>query len=150
MTTLAWEEAAERIGGPEMARVLLVDDNPTSRLTLQTLLKAGGYNVESAASAAEAVEKLDERVYELVLSDLWMESPEAGYRVIAHARTMEYRPATAILTTYQSDSTGDRVAGDPLLVEPQDVPGLLTKIAHLISSRASRNVARSMRFGFTG
>ena len=60
----------------ELARVLLVDDDLTSRLTLQAVLEAGGYFVDSAASAAEAVGKLDERQYELVLSDLQMESPK--------------------------------------------------------------------------
>jgi PleD family two-component response regulator len=38
-----------------LARVLLVDDNTAARLTLQTVLEAGGYRVDSAASAAEAV-----------------------------------------------------------------------------------------------
>ena len=37
----------------ELARVLLVDDNPASRLTLQTVLEASGYKVDAAASAAE-------------------------------------------------------------------------------------------------
>ncbi len=41
----------------DLARVLLVDDDPTSRLTLKTVLEAGGYTVDSAASAAEAVGK---------------------------------------------------------------------------------------------
>src|SRR5437762_13175708 len=86
----------------ELARVLLVDNNPTSRLTLKTVLEAGGYNVDSAASAAEAVGKLDEGEYELVLSDLQMESPQAGLQVIAHARIMEYKPATALVKTYQN------------------------------------------------
>src|ERR1700689_3347605 len=86
----------------ELARVLLVDDDPTSRLTLKTVLEAGGYHVDSAASAAEAVGKLDEGEYELVLSGLQLESPEAGLQVIAHARMMMYKPATAILTTYQN------------------------------------------------
>src|SRR5437762_14329908 len=86
----------------ELARVLLVDNNPTSRLTLKTVLEAGGYNVDAAASAAEAVGKLDEGEYELVLSDLQMESPEAGLQVIAHARMMLYQPATALITTYQN------------------------------------------------
>src|SRR5438874_7013879 len=86
----------------DLARVLLVDDDLASRLTLKAVLEAGGYFVDSAASAAEAVGKLDERQYELVLSDLQMESPEAGYKVIAHARLMEYKPATAILTTYRN------------------------------------------------
>ncbi len=36
--------------------------------------------MDAAASAAEAVGKLDERQYELVLSDLEMESPEAGLK----------------------------------------------------------------------
>src|SRR5215469_13116344 len=90
----------------ELARVLLVDDDPASRLTLQTVLQAGGYRGDAAASAAEAVGKLDEQEYELVLSDLQMESPEAGLKVIAHARMMDYKPATAIVTTYQNADPG--------------------------------------------
>src|SRR6202167_2322452 len=86
----------------ELARVLLVDDDLASRLTLKTVLEAGGYNVDSAASAAEAVGKLNEGQYELVLSDLQMESPEAGLKVLAHARMMNYKPATALITTYQN------------------------------------------------
>src|SRR5579862_8208543 len=85
---------ASRSLGYDLARVLLVDDDPTSRLTLKTVLEAGGYHVDSAASAAEAVGKLDEGEYELVLSDLQMESPEAGLKVIGHARMMDYKPAT--------------------------------------------------------
>ena len=60
----------------EIARVLLVHDDPAARLTLQTVLEASGYRVDSAASAAEAVAKLDDQEYELVLSDLQMESPD--------------------------------------------------------------------------
>src|SRR5713226_1343560 len=95
--------------GFEVARVLVVDDDPTSRLTLQTVLEAGGYHVDSAASAAEAVGKLDEQEYELVLSDLQMESPEAGLKVLAHAKMMDYKPATAIVTTYQNANPAPRL-----------------------------------------
>jgi CheY-like chemotaxis protein len=131
----------------ELARVLLVDDDPTSRLTLQTVLEASGYHVDSAASAAEAVGKLDEQEYQLVLSDLQMESPEAGLKVLAHARMMAYKPATAIVTTYQnaksSHTTPQKQART--LVKPEDVPGLLAKVANLISERAARKVQREMR-----
>ena len=126
----------------EIARVLLVDDDPAARLTLQTVLEASGYHVDSAASAAEAVEKLDGQEYELVLSDLQMESPEAGLKVLAHARMMDYKPATAIVTTYQN---GGAKGGGSLLIEPQDVPGLLGKIAELIGGRATRQVNRELR-----
>src|SRR4029077_13901526 len=95
----------------DLARVLLVDDDPTSRLTLKTVLEAGGYNVDAAASAAEAVGKLDDGEYELVLSDLQMESPEAGLKVIAHARMMDYKPATALVTSSHDGRPGqDRLA----------------------------------------
>src|ERR1700679_1765524 len=84
----------------DLARVLLVDDDPASRITLKTVLEASGYNVDSAASAAEAVGKLEEGTYELVLSGLDLESPEAGLKVLAQARNMDYKPATALLKTY--------------------------------------------------
>jgi CheY-like chemotaxis protein len=122
--------------------VLLVDDDLTSRLTLKAVLEAGGYFVDSAASAAEAVGKLDERQYELVVSDLQMESPEAGLKVLAHARLMDYKPATAILTTYSNRTSG---SSRPVLIEPEDLPTLLSKVADLISQRAARIVHGQMR-----
>ena len=128
----------------ELARVLLVDNNPAARLTLQTVLKAGGYRVDSAASAAEAVNKMEQQEYELVLSDITMESPEAGFRVLAFARTMEYQPATAVVTAQVFSA----IASDSLkkvLVEPQGIPDLLGKVADLISRRASRRMARHLR-----
>ena len=123
------------------SRVLVVDDDPASRLTLQTVLRAGGYAVDSAASAAEALGKMDEGPYELVLSDLGMESPTAGYRVMAHARSMEYRPAMALVTTYRSSEAKGRSA----LVETEELPGLLGQVAELISDRASRQMRRAQR-----
>jgi two-component system cell cycle response regulator CpdR len=141
------EREANRCTQLELARVLLVDDNPTSRLTLQTVLEASGYHVDSAASAAEAIPMLDEQEYELVLSDLQMESPEAGLKVLAHARIMDYKPATAIVTTYQNakDQNAKPQTQARMLITPEDIPGLLGKVANLISQRAARRVQREMR-----
>lgn len=122
--------------------MLLVDDDLTSRLTLQAVLEAGGYFVDSAASAAEAVGKLDEQQYELVVSDLQMESPEAGLKVLAHARLMDYQPATAILTTYQNERPDAR---RPVLIKPEALPELLSKVADLISQRAAKIVESQLR-----
>ncbi|HUA84363.1 MAG TPA: response regulator [Bryobacteraceae bacterium] len=127
----------------DLARVLLVDDDPASRLTLKTVLEAGGYNVDSAASAAEAVGKLDDGEYELVLTDLNMESPQAGRKVIAHARIMDYKPATALITTYQNGKPG--ATRESVLIKPEDVPGLLSKVADMISLRATRRLERELR-----
>ena len=127
----------------DLARVLLVDDDPASRLTLKTVLEASGYNVDSAASAAEAVGKMDDGEYELVLTDLNMESPEAGRKVIAHARIKDYKPATAVVTTYQNGKPP--TTRGSVLIKPEDVPGLLSKVADLISLRATRRLERELR-----
>jgi CheY-like chemotaxis protein len=129
----------------DLARVLLVDDDPASRLTLKTVLEAGGYNVDSAASAAEAVGKLDAGQYELVLSDLDMESPEAGLKVLAHARIMNYKPATALITTTTYQNAKPAASRNSVLIKPEDVPGLLSKVADLISNRATRRLERELR-----
>jgi len=139
--------AAARNRSLGLARVLLVDGDLTSRLTLQTILEAGGYRVDAAASAAEAVGKLEEREYDLVLSDLQMESPEAGLKVLAHARMMDYKPATALITTYQNTKarSGSKKAAGTVLIEPEDLPELLGRVADLVSERATRRVERELR-----
>jgi CheY-like chemotaxis protein len=120
-----------------------VDDDPASRLTLQTVLEAGGYRVDSAATAAEAVEKLDDQQYELVLSDLQMESPEAGLKVIAYAQCMEYQPATALINSQANGNANHTL--ESVLIAPQDIPGLLSKVANLIARRVSRRVRKELR-----
>jgi CheY-like chemotaxis protein len=129
----------------DLARVLLVDDDPTSRVTLKKVLELGGYNVDAAASAAEAVGKLDAGQYELVLSDLQMESPEAGLKVIAHARMMDYKPATALITTYQNVRPVPARHQNSVLIKPEEIPELLSKVADLISERATRRLERELR-----
>ena len=127
----------------DLARVLVVDDDPTSRLTLQTVLQAVGYKVDAAATAAEAVGKLEDQEYALVLSDMQMESPEAGLKVLAHARMMDYKPATALITSYQN--TPRSSCAEQVLIEPEDVPGLLGSVANLIAGRISRLLKRELR-----
>lgn len=133
---------------PGMTRVLVADDNPASRLTLQTVLEAGGYRVDSAASAAEAVGLLDEQEYALVLTDLAMESPEAGLKVLEHARMKEYHPATALVHSYQQAEDAEMPTGPKMLIEPENIPELLGKVAHLIGTRVTRRMARRTRAGF--
>lgn len=137
-------------GQPEkslgLARVLVVDDDVASRLTLQTVLQASGYAVDVAASAAEAVGKMDDGQYELVLSDLGMESPDAGLKVLAHARLQDYKPATALVTAYHNSHQDE----GQVFIETEDIPTLLGHVAELIGLRASRRVERSLRLAAVG
>ena len=131
----------------ELARVLLVESDVASRLTLQTLLEACGYSVDIAVSAAEAVSKLDESTYELVLTDSEMESPGAGRGVLAYARRKEYKPATAMIHAHRDGNAGEdwKQRSPRMLVEAEDVTTFLSKVAELISLRATRRSERALR-----
>jgi CheY-like chemotaxis protein len=133
----------------DLAPVLLIDDDVASRLTLQTLLRAGGYSVDVASSAAEAIEKLDSGQYVLVLSDLGMKSPEEGLEVLAYARRKDYRPATASVKAYHGSSPLPTAREADVVVETEDVPRLLTKVADLIGNRAARRIQRQVRHAWS-
>jgi CheY-like chemotaxis protein len=130
-----------------LARVLLVHGDVASRLTLQTLLQAGGYMVDVAASSAEARLKLDEQKYELVLCDTATESTESGLGVLAYARSKEYRPATAAVTAYHKSRPrrGEPRGRQRVSVDTDQLSKLLGKVADLIGARATRRAERAMR-----
>jgi CheY-like chemotaxis protein len=123
----------------DLARVLLVHEELAPRLTLKTLLEAGGYSVDVAATPAEALSKLDEGRYELVISDAAFGNRPAGRNVLAYARVKDYRPATALLTSYKpsSGATSESTSHE-ISIQTEDVPLLLGEVAELIGARASR------------
>jgi CheY-like chemotaxis protein len=131
----------------ELARVLLVDGDLASRLTLKTLLQAGGYRVDGAASAAEAIDRLDLDQYQLVLCDLRTESQDASSRVVHYARHKEYRPAAALITSFMNmDRPAHKRDMDPqVVVNTQDVSNFLDRVAELIGLRAFRRSNRILR-----
>jgi len=121
--------------GLDLARVLVVHGELAPRLTLRTLLQAGGYAVDVAGSASEALAKLDTNAYELVLTD-----PTPGNSdVLAYARVKDYRPATAMITSSEPEPPHrPRKGGHELSIHTEDVSGLLGDVADLIALRASR------------
>jgi CheY-like chemotaxis protein len=110
-------------------------------------LQAGGYHVDSAASAAEAVNRLEADQYQLVLCDLRAESQDSSQRVLAYARQAEYRPATALITSFLNmDRQAHARDSDPhVAVNLDDVSNFLDRVAQLIGLRAFRRSNRILR-----
>jgi len=135
----SWNEPMEGEGrvALDLARVLLVHGELAPRLALQTILKAGGYAVDVAATPAEAISKLDEGRYELVLSDAELGSRPAGRNVLAYARVKDYRPATALVTSYEPIKRKSR-RSHQISIYTENLPNLLGEVAELIGVRASR------------
>ena len=124
----------------DLARVLVVHGDLAPRLALRTILQAGGYSVDIAGSPAEAISKLDANPYDLVLCDTSFDSSkEGGRNVLAYARIKEYRPATALVTSYDPTPNRRRIkGGHKFSVYTENLPGLLGEIAELIAMRACR------------
>lgn len=119
-----------------MARVLIVDDETSILKLLRTVLEASAFEVETANSAAEATSRLRHAKFDLVLTDMRMETPISGYDVVRTAQQMHPRPAIAILTAFPIPSADWRSSGaDALLVKGTDVMDLPRKLQSLLKLR---------------
>ncbi len=118
-------------------RVLLVDDEVTVLLTMKAVLEISGFEVDTAASVREAKSRLKQHEYQMVITDMRMESDAAGREVIQAARTAPYHPAVALLTAYPDDDLGDLPA-DKMLVKPMQTAILISQIEKLLAAHATK------------
>lgn len=84
-----------------MKRILVVDDDRTTRHLLRALLKKAGYQVATAQDGVEALRKIEKGGFDLVVADVWMPRMN-GLEMLARLRA-EGRQARVVVMT--SDST---------------------------------------------
>jgi DNA-binding response OmpR family regulator len=120
-------------------RILLVDDEVAVLLTLKAVLEISGFEVDTAASAREGVSKLHTREYQMLITDMRMESDAAGIEVIRAARGAAYHPAVALLTAFPvAEEDWQEMGADKLLVKPMHTQILLRQIEDLIHSHEAK------------
>ena len=120
-------------------RILLVDDEIAVLLTLKAVLEISGFDVETAASAKEGKSKILKREYDMIITDMRMESDASGIEVIRAARTAKYHPAVALLTAFPlSDEDSDAAGADKMLIKPMQTRILLQKIEKLLVSHQAK------------
>src|SRR6267378_473114 len=68
-----------------MATILIVDDRPTNRQFLLTLLGYGGHRLLEAANGAEALERVRSERPDLVITDILMPTMD-GYEFVGHLK----------------------------------------------------------------
>jgi DNA-binding response OmpR family regulator len=120
-------------------RILLVDDEVAVLLTLKAVLEISGFDVDTAASAREGVSKLHTREYQMLITDMRMESDAAGIEVIKAARSAAYHPAVALLTAFPvAEEDWQEMGADRLLVKPMHTQILLKQIEDLIHSHEDK------------
>lgn len=87
---------------PGNAPVLVIDDSLTTRMLEQSILESAGYDVDLAASAEEALEKVKRNRYALFLVDIEMPGMD-GFSFVEGTRSdPALRDVPAILVTSRS------------------------------------------------
>jgi len=120
-------------------RVLLVDDEVPVLLTMKAVLEISGFDVDTATSAHEGRSKIRAHEYQMVITDMRMESDAAGREVIQAARTADYHPAVALLTAYpMGDEEWQDMGADRMLVKPMQTPVLIRQIEKLLESHSAK------------
>ena len=116
-------------------KILVVDDSPTERHVMKTLLTSNGYEVITAASGEEGIAKAKSELPDLVLMDVVMPGLN-GYqatRTLTRDETTRNIPVIVFISKGQESDKiwGLRQGAQDYLVKPVNSQELLAKIAAL-------------------
>ena len=120
-----------------MYRTLLVDDEDAILNLLSVILGRQHFSVRTATSAQAAIALLTEEHFDLVVTDLRMETPWAGFEVAKVAQETNPRPVVAILTAFPVPGRDWRATGaDALFVKGSRPLELPTRLEELLLQHA--------------
>lgn len=128
-------------------RILLVDDDLAVLLTLKAVLEFHGFEIETATCTKDALASIESREYQMVISDLRMETEDAGLKVIRAARSQRYDPATALLTAFPPAGEQWDENSESLLIKPLGTGDLLRQIEALLVRHEDARQARQRAAG---
>jgi DNA-binding NtrC family response regulator len=125
------------IDEPSRGRILVIDDEPDIRESLEALLTNENYQVQLASNAAEGQKRLEGSTFDLVLLDLMMPD-KSGMQVLDEIRMRDRETPIFLITAYGSIEVAvnalKRGAND-YFPKPWDNEKLLIEIDRMISKR---------------
>jgi DNA-binding NtrC family response regulator len=119
-------------------RILLVDDEPSIRLTLPRVLATFGFDVTSVGTVSDALAEIRSEKFDILLSDLNLPQPNAGFTVIEAMRKAQPRCINFILTGYPADESSQRANGHDVahyFVKPVDIEEMVKTIRNKLGAQ---------------
>jgi ActR/RegA family two-component response regulator len=119
-------------------RILLVDDEETIRLTLPPILERHGFAVEVAATVPQALAKVANEHFDVLIADLNVGRPGDGFTVVSAMRCTQPNCINFILTGFPAFETAleaIRRQVDDYLLKPIEVETLVESITRKIKAR---------------
>jgi len=120
--------------------ILIVDDDPNLRKTLNDILRAKGYETIVAGTGAEAVAALESGDISLALIDLMLPDMP-GLEVMARLKAISPMTEVIILTGYASIDTASEATSQEAfsyMVKPYNMDVLLLNIRHGVERQKTR------------
>ncbi len=87
-----------------MSRILVVDDDRTTRELMRIQLKPAGHEIEEAENGEDALRKIQKGNFDLILLDVWMPGMD-GLEVLARLRTQGPHPPVIVMTADDTSET---------------------------------------------
>ncbi|MEJ2636578.1 MAG: sigma-54 dependent transcriptional regulator, partial [Calditrichia bacterium] len=119
------------------AKILIVDDEKTIRETLSLILSEEGYTCNTAANGAEALERVREANFDLIITDLKM--PEmGGLELMEKVRAFSSKISVIIITAYASLESAIqalRLGAYDYIIKPIDFDDVILRIQRLMEHR---------------
>jgi len=121
-----------------MAKVLLVDDEPSILSVLSTLLRSQGHEVNPVLGGDKAIDLLSNETFDLMISDIRM-SPVDGMELLDHSRSNYPAMAVVMITAYGSVETAVdamKQGAFDYVTKPFKVDELLITVARALEYRS--------------
>lgn len=119
--------------------ILIVDDYKTMLRIIRGLLSQIGFsNIDEAANGAEAIVKLKEKNYNLIISD-WNMEPMTGLELLQNVRTDEKTKTIPFIMVTAESKTENVIAAKQAgvsnyIVKPFNAETLKTKLASVLGA----------------
>lgn len=128
-------------------RILVVDDESSIREALSKVLRAEEYEVVSAESGQEAIEKFGMGKIDLLLLDLGLPVKD-GWATLAWLEWVNPLLPIVIITGRSNQrELAEKAGADALMEKPLDVPHLLQTIRELMDEPMDYRVQRATHRG---
>jgi DNA-binding NtrC family response regulator len=121
-------------------RILFVDDEASIRLTLPRVLAKLRFDVTSVGSLDEALAEIQNEQFDILLSDLNLPQPNAGFAIIEAMRKAQPRCINFILTGYPADESFRRANGHDVahyFIKPVDIEEMVETMKNKLAAQES-------------